>query len=44
LAHLFPPSFALGLDNLMQVAFTLRALLDRKIWAQIPLKIFVVRY
>jgi hypothetical protein len=44
LTHLFSPSFALGLDNLMQVAIVLRALLAKKIWAQIPLKIFVVRY
>ena len=44
LTHLFLISFALGLDNLMQVAVVLRALLIRKIWAQIHMKIFVVRY
>jgi hypothetical protein len=44
LTQIFPPSFALELNNLMQVAVALRALLDRKIWAQILLKIFVVGY
>ncbi len=44
MTHLFQPSFALALENLLQVASALRALLVRKIWAQIPLKIFVVRY
>jgi len=35
LTHLFPPSFALTLNNLTQVAVAFRALLGRKIWAQI---------
>jgi hypothetical protein len=44
LTHLFSPSFALVLDNLMQVAVALRALPDKKIWAQILMEIFVVKY